>query len=163
MFAIHHGLAVLVFRFGDFDNSPEFRALRVVGFAADCDGGPYRVASMDRVRKPKPLVTVCECAGIDLRGRQSDANSERHGAVRNGLLEWLCCAEFLIDVMRIIVSRMAGMEDDVRFRDRPAEALAFFANYIVFKILFFLHRDISDHLLVRGFLNLPENEKGHAT
>ena len=140
MFAIHHGLAVLVFRFGDFYDPPVVRALRVVRFAADCDGGPYRVARMDRVRKPEPLVAVSECAGIDLRGRQSDANSERHGAVRDGFLEWLGCAEFLIDVMRIIVSRMPGMEDDIRFRDRPAEALAFFANHIVFKILFFLHR-----------------------
>jgi len=99
VFAIHHRLAVLVRCLTDLDLPAMAGPLGVVGLAPDRHPGADRVAGKDRCRKAQPFVAVGHGARIDLGRRQTDADGEGHGAVRDALAEGLGAAELGIHVV----------------------------------------------------------------
>src|SRR5271154_3474430 len=122
--AIHDDFAVLVDYFARFDHATGIRALGVWLLFFDRDSRVNRVTDKNGLRKAQAVVSVSESDGIDLAGGEADSDGERHRAVGDALAEGSFTRKFRVHVVREIISRVAGVEDNVGFGNRAAGSMS---------------------------------------
>src|SRR5580700_2581975 len=126
-----------------FDHPTVIRALTVWLFFSERDARVDCVADENRFRKAQAVVSVRESNRVDLAGGQADSNGERHGPVGDALAERGFAREFRVDVMRKVISGMAGVENHVGFGNRAAGSIARCADGIIFEVIRFRHSSVS--------------------
>ena len=102
--------------------------------------GANRVSDKDRFDEAEPVIAVRERLGIHIPRRHAHGHAEDQRAVRDALTKCLGPAPLGIHMVRIIVSGLSGVRDDVRFRNRTPQRLACCAYLVVFKKLASDHR-----------------------
>jgi hypothetical protein len=139
MFADHYQFPVLVMGFDGFGDQA-VAWFFVFGLVADPYGNFYRVTDKDGADKTQAFVSIGHGDFIDMIGRQSDGDTKNEGAMCDPFLKRLCLAPFFIHVMGKEITGLAGMEDDIRFRDGAAGRLPDMVDVELFKILLQPHK-----------------------
>jgi len=111
MLAIEHYFAALIDHFACFDDSAKTWTLRVFFLSLDCDARVNRVAYKDRFGETQPVISVSESNRVDLAGRQSDSDCERHCSVRDALTERGLARELRVHMMGKEVAGVTGMQN----------------------------------------------------
>ena len=134
MFASKDGFVALVGYFHEFVHDG---VARLLVFTLFLDGYAHSngVADEHRLDESHAVVAVREGLGIDRARRQAHRHAEDERAMRNALLEFLRLAPFGVQVVRITVTGLARVQDDVRLGDGAAECLAGRAHRVVFEEL----------------------------
>jgi hypothetical protein len=143
VFAIHDDLAALVDYFTGFDHATAIGALGVWLLFFNGDARVDRIADEHRFRKAQAVVSVSESDGIDLAGGEADSDGERHRAVGDALAEGSFARKFGVHVMWEIISGVAGVEDDIGFRNRAAGSISLGPDCVIFEVFRFRHGSAS--------------------
>ena len=76
------------------------------------------------IDEAQAVVSVGEGFRVDVPGRQTDCDGENQGAVGDALTEFLSLTPLSIHVMRIKITALAGVQDDVSFGYSPTQCFA---------------------------------------
>src|ERR1700744_5831987 len=95
-----------------------------VAFLFDGHTDVQGIADEDWFEKAESVVSIAKGFRVDFPRGHAHGHAENQSAVRDSLSERLRLAPFGIHVMRIEVTRLAGMDNEVRFGDGSAQGLA---------------------------------------
>jgi len=118
------GFIALVDYVESFDDDTVRGALGVFAELFDGDVDANGVVEEHGFHETEAVVAVTHGAGIDGASGHADGYAEDEGAVGDALAEGLGLAPLGIHVMRVEVTGLAGVEDDVGFSDGAADGLA---------------------------------------
>ncbi len=127
-------LAALVDDLAPLDDPAGPRALRIVFLGGDGDAGADRIADMDRADESQTVVTVREGDRVDQGGGEPDTDREDHRAVGNALTAGERFGKLRVHVMGEEITRVPGMDHEVRFRDRASARQPHMALFVVLVI-----------------------------
>src|SRR6185312_855047 len=111
-------------------------------------------ADEHRLREAQPLIAIGEGEGINFPRRQADADGEGHRAMRDPLAERARPHRLRIHVVREEVPGMAGMDDEVGFRDGAPIGLARLADRIVLEMPRSFHQRLASNSRLRSAMML---------
>lgn len=138
MFTNQYGFAALVDHFQELAHHAVARFF-VIAFVFDAYADVDGIADEYRLDESQAVVSVGKCFRIDHPCCHADGNTENESAMGNPLLEVLSLAPFHVHVVRIKITRLAGVHDDIGLCDRASASLARCPNLVVFKVLGFKH------------------------
>lgn len=119
--ASEYQLVPLVHSFDQLDYQTAVRPLGRIALLLYRDPRAQRVTDGNRFDEAYPIISVSKRLWIDLRCSQPDRDSENQRAVSDALLELLPFAPLRVHVVRIKVSTLAGVQDDVGLGKCPPE------------------------------------------
>src|ERR1022692_5330944 len=93
-----------------------------------------RIANENGLDEAQAVIAVGTGYRIHISGCHADGDAEDQCAVRDPLAKRLALAPFGIHVVRVEIAGLARVDDDVGFRDGPAEGFAKRAGLIVFEV-----------------------------
>src|SRR6516225_4735871 len=141
MLADQYGLTLLIDYLAGLDHDSMVRPLRVIALFLDRDLHVQSVSNKDGVYEAQTVVSVRHSMRVDDTCCHTDPDAEDQCPVRNPMSKRLRTAPFLIHVVRIEISRLAGMQNNVRLGDRSSARYAVFFRLVFVKV----HRRHSVH------------------
>ncbi len=146
MLARKHGFIVLIEDFHQLADHA-MRWFFVVVLFLDRHANADGIANKNGLDETQAVIAVGKRLGIDRARRHANRDAEDQRAVRDTLLELLRLAPFGIHVMRVKIARLAGVDDNVRLRDRATQSFPHIADSVVFKKLRDEHKYYSREIL----------------
>ena len=117
MLASYDRLLVLIKHLTELYDDPMIREFGGIALFLDRDPDSQRITNEYRFDKTEAIVAVGERFRIDLTSRETDGNAEYQSSMGQALLERLQLAPFRVHVVRVKVTRLSGMQDNVGLRD----------------------------------------------
>ena len=93
-----------------------------------------RITYKDRLDKPQPVISVAERLRVYLTCRQAHRQAENESAVRYALPKKLRFAPFRIHVVRIEITCLSRMQNDIRLGNSSTQSLSGRTNYVILKM-----------------------------
>lgn len=114
---------MLVRDFHRFDHEAKTGFL-MIGFTLDLHLCTDGIADKNGADETQPVIAISHSDLVDPIGRQSDGDAENECSMGNAPAKRLGLAPFFVYMMGKKITRLAGVEDDVRLRDRAPPGLA---------------------------------------
>lgn len=134
MFAYQYQFIFLVGYLAALNHNSMTWSFRDVALLFDRNGDPNRVADKHWPDKSQPVIAIGNRVGIHDARSKADPDAEDERSVRDAPSERLRPAPFLVHVVWIEVSGLAGMKDDVGFGNGAARRVSLRSHSVVFEI-----------------------------